>query len=51
VSSSTFAPPDATDADDYFVLDFDSDGRLVGIEVLVPGRRLLPSVIAQAEAP
>jgi len=49
VSSATFAPPEATAGDDYFVLDFDSKGRLVGIEILVPRGRLLPSVLAEAE--
>jgi uncharacterized protein YuzE len=49
VSSETFRPPDGERADDYFVLDFDADGRLVGIEILCPDERLLPSVVAGAQ--
>jgi uncharacterized protein YuzE len=42
-------PPGSEDADDYLVLDFDHDGRLVGIEFLTPQERLLPDVLANAE--
>ena len=49
ISSKPFRPPGSATADDCFVLDFDADGRLVGIEFLTPGERLLPSVLAAAE--
>jgi uncharacterized protein YuzE len=49
VSSQPFRPPDSAAGDDYLVLDFDSDGHLVGIEFLTPEERLLPSVLAAAE--
>lgn len=49
VTSETFRPPDSSAGDDYFVLDFDKDGRLVGIEFLTPDERLLPSVLADAD--
>jgi uncharacterized protein YuzE len=51
VSSITFRPPDAVAADDYFTLDFDESGRLVGIEFLSPDNRLVPSVLAAPNAP
>jgi uncharacterized protein YuzE len=50
-STEQFLPPGSTAGDDYFVLDFDAEGRLVGIEILVPSERLLPSVLADAEEP
>jgi uncharacterized protein YuzE len=51
VSSMPITPPRAEVLDDYdtIVLDFDADGRLVGIEFLVAERQLLPSVLADAE--
>jgi hypothetical protein len=49
VSSKTFRPPGSQAADDYFVLDFDAAGHLVGIEFLTPDERLLPSVLSAAE--
>ena len=49
VSSTPFRPPASDAADDYFVLDFDAAGRLVGIEFLTPDKRLLPRVLAAAE--
>jgi uncharacterized protein YuzE len=49
VSSQPIKPPGSEDADDYLVLDFDDDGRLVGIEFLTPHERLLPGVLARAE--
>jgi len=48
VTSHVFRPPNAEDLTDEFVLDFDREGRLVGIEVLRAKRRLLPSVLAGA---
>lgn len=48
VTSKTFGPPDSLAADDHFVLDFDDEGRLVGIEFLTADRRLLPSILASA---
>jgi uncharacterized protein YuzE len=48
VSSKSITPPGAEHADDRIVLDFDQDGRLVGIENLTPLHRLLPSVLADA---
>jgi hypothetical protein len=51
VSSMPIAPPRAEVLGDYdtIVLDLDADGRLVGIEFLVPERQLLPSVLADTE--
>ena len=49
VTSQPVRPRDSTAGDDFLVLDFDSDGHLVGIEFLVPEERLLPSVLATAE--
>lgn len=49
VTSETFRPPGSEAGDDYFVLDFDADGRLVGIEFLTPNERLLPSILGAAE--
>jgi uncharacterized protein YuzE len=51
VSSKPIAPPGARDADDRILLDFDDEGRLVGIEFLTPDQRLLPSVLSAAESP
>src|SRR4051794_29723545 len=45
LSQQTVGPPNPSGGDDYLVLDFDAAGRLVGIEVLVPDDRLLPSAI------
>jgi uncharacterized protein YuzE len=42
-------PPDAEHADDRIILDFDQDGRLVGIEFLTPDDRLLPSIVEDAQ--
>lgn len=42
-------PPGAVRMDDRINLDFDVEGRLVGIEFLVPGGQLLPSVIERAQ--
>ena len=42
-------PPNPSAGDDYLALDFDDAGRLVGVEILVPDERLLPSVLADAE--
>jgi hypothetical protein len=33
------------------VLDFDAEGRLLGIEFLVPEQQLLPEQLAEAESP
>jgi uncharacterized protein YuzE len=41
VSSEISRPPGSATGDDYFVLDFDRHGRLVGSELLVPDERLL----------
>jgi uncharacterized protein YuzE len=49
ISSQPFRPPGFDTPDDYFVLDFDAGRRLVGIEFLTPGERLLPSALAAAE--
>jgi uncharacterized protein YuzE len=49
VSSEPFRPPGSEAADDFFVLDFDDAGHLVGIEFLTPDERLLPSVLAAAQ--
>lgn len=49
VSSKPVTPPGAEHLDDRIVLDFDTDGHLVGIEFLTPELRLLPSVLATAE--
>jgi Protein of unknown function (DUF2283) len=49
VASVPFRPPgseDAAVAD--LVLDFDREGRLVGVEVFSPKQGLLPSVLAGA---
>jgi uncharacterized protein YuzE len=51
VTPETFRPTGSRAGDDYFVFDFDRDGRLVGIEFLTPEDRLLPSVLARAEPP
>jgi hypothetical protein len=32
-------------------LDFDANGRLLGIEFLVPDQQLLPELLAEAESP
>jgi hypothetical protein len=40
-SSEIFRPPGSATGDDYFVLDFDRHGRLVGSKLLVPDERLL----------
>jgi len=48
VTSEVFRPPNSEDQIDEFVLDFDREGRLVGIEILRAKRRLLPSVLARA---
>lgn len=45
----TITPPGATKADERITLDFDAQGRLVGIEFPVPDAQLLPSVLAGAE--
>jgi uncharacterized protein YuzE len=47
--SRSVAPPGSANADERIVLDFDADGRLVGIEFLVPDLQLLPSVLSEAE--
>ena len=39
--SVRIGPPGATDLDDEVALDFDAQGHLVGIEVLIASRRLL----------
>lgn len=49
VSSKPVGLPGAEHGDDCIILDFDPDGRLVGIEFLTPELRLLPSVLADAE--
>ena len=49
VASKSITPPGAEHADDRIVLDFDEDGRPVGIEFLTPEERLLPSILAAAE--
>jgi uncharacterized protein YuzE len=49
VSSKSITPPGAENVGDRIVLDFDHDGRLVGIEFLTPEERLLPSLLAAAE--
>ena len=49
VTSENFRPPGSGAGDDYFVLDFDANGRLVGIEFLTPDERLLPSILIAAE--
>lgn len=49
VSSKSITPPGAESVGDRIVLDFDHDGRLVGIEFLTPAERLLPSILAAAE--
>jgi uncharacterized protein YuzE len=51
VSSRPITPPGANHSDDRIVLDFDDEGRLVGIEFLTPEKRLLPSVLASADTP
>jgi uncharacterized protein YuzE len=38
-------------ADTALRLDFDNDGRLLGIEFLVPDQQLLPALLAKAERP
>ncbi len=43
------APPGATRADERLILEFDGDGRLVGIEFLVAHEQLLPSVLHHAK--
>jgi uncharacterized protein YuzE len=48
-SQQTVEPPNPSGADDYLALDFDATGRLVGIEFLVPGDRLLRSTLEEAE--
>jgi uncharacterized protein YuzE len=48
VTSETFRPPNPGDGAAEIVLDFDREGRLVGIEFLAAQRRLLPSVLAGA---
>ena len=40
---------DPSDVDGMIHLDFDSDGRLVGIEVLDASSKLPPEVLLQAE--
>lgn len=40
---------DPSDVDGMIHLDFDSDGRLVGIEVLDASGKLPPEVLLQAE--
>jgi uncharacterized protein YuzE len=49
VTSESFRPPGSEAGDDYLVLDFDADGRLVGIEFLTPNERLLPSMLTAAK--
>ena len=49
VESRSIAPPGARHADERIVLDFDAQGRLVGIEFLVPDGQLLPSVLSRAQ--
>lgn len=48
VRSETFRPSGADEGDAEFVLDFDQQGRLVGIEFLTAKTRLLPSVLDRA---
>jgi uncharacterized protein YuzE len=38
-------------ADTALRLDFDANGRLLGIEFLVPDQQLLPELLAEAESP
>jgi uncharacterized protein YuzE len=49
LSSKIVEPPSAEHMDDRMLLDFDEDGRLVGIEFLTPDDRLLPGVLASAD--
>ena len=49
VTSVPVTPPNPGDLTDELVLDFDRDGRLVGIEFLRATRRLQPSVLADAD--
>jgi hypothetical protein len=50
--SLPIAAPDATPGEDWWlVLDFDADGRLLGIEFLDPEAQRLPGVLAKAERP
>jgi hypothetical protein len=51
VASMTIRPPGAHASDDSLVVDFDAEGRLVGIEFLTPEKRLLPSVLASTDTP
>jgi uncharacterized protein YuzE len=49
VSCKSIIPPGAENVGDRIVLDFDHDGRLVGIEFLTPQERLLRSILAAAQ--
>ncbi len=49
VHTTVVAPPGSTDLDEGLRLDFDDEGRLVGIELLVPEHQLLPSVLRDAQ--
>jgi uncharacterized protein YuzE len=51
VSSMPITPPGGARADDRIVLDFDDDGRFVGIEFMTPQERLLPSVLDSRRNP
>jgi hypothetical protein len=52
VSSLPIAPPGGAAREDWWlVLDFDTAGRLLGIEFLDPEAQLLPGVLADAERP
>lgn len=50
VRTAQISPPGIRpEADTALRLDFDADGRLLGIEFLVPDKQLLPGLLAKAE--
>jgi uncharacterized protein YuzE len=48
VTTQQVLPPKARDMTSYLVLEFDGEGRLLGIQFLSPQDQLLPEVLAEA---
>lgn len=54
ISLAQIGPGDAVRQETHgtdFVLDFDADGRLLGLEVFTARSRLVPDLLAEARGP